>query len=38
MEATNSKGILNTGEVFNGERVQRFLLIGKLKPTIVRLA
>jgi hypothetical protein len=27
MEATDSKGNLYTGEVFNGERVQRFLLI-----------
>jgi sugar lactone lactonase YvrE len=26
MEATDSKGNLYTGEVFNGERVQRFLL------------
>ncbi len=27
MEATDSKGNLYTGEVFNGERVQRFLLV-----------
>lgn len=26
MIATDSKGTLYTGEVFNGERVQRFLL------------
>jgi hypothetical protein len=27
MIATDSKGNLYTGEVFNGERVQRFLLV-----------